>query len=197
MPILNGCGRTSRRLALLAVVLLAATAANAEPDPADIHTTTRFGPPMPFGAAGDGRIFAGDPLSGLEVVEVRVFWDIVVADGQDAADIFADVFLPIDTNTGLPATITLDGPVLGWSGSGEFHHEGTMHRLNGTFQQAPAGFGFQSWGLPPDAVDILPTSRIEIDYVAPEPSCAALLAIMGLALVRRRRQSKAGPHRSA
>ena len=179
-------------------MLLVATAANAGPDPADVRTTTRFGPPMPFGAAGDGRISPGDPLIGLEVVEVRVFWDVVVADGHNAADIHADVFLPIDTDAGSAATITLDGPVLGWSGSGEFHHEGTMHRLNGTFQQAPAGFGFQSWGLPPDAVDVLPTSRIEIDYAAPEPSCAALLGISSLALVlaRRRRQSKAGPPRS-
>jgi len=31
-------------------------------------------------------------------------------------------------------------------------------------------WSFQSWGLPFDAVDVLPTSRIEIDYLVPEPS---------------------------
>jgi len=123
---------------------------------------------MMFGVALDGMIFADDPLIGLEVVEVRVFWDVSVADGHDAADIQAGVFLPIDTNSDVPATINLDGLALGWSGSGVFNHAGTTELLNGVFAQAGTWFGYESWGLPYDAVDILPTSRIEIDYVAPE-----------------------------
>ncbi len=170
MSIFNRGSRKPCRLTVLGAVLLIPTVLLIPAiATAEVRTTTRVGPPNPFGAAIDGRLFADDPLIGLEVVETRVYWDIVVADRQDAASIFADVFLPIDTNSGSFAVIDLDGRTLGWSGSGTLNHFEVTDRYNGFFAQAGSGFGAQSWGLPPDAVDILPTSRIEIDYVVPDP----------------------------
>ena len=163
----NDCRKRLWVLTVLVVALLISATANAGGNPADVRMTTHFSPPLTFGVAADGRIFAGDPFIGREVVEVRITWDVVVADGHDAADIFADVFLPINTNSG-NSVIILDGATLGWSGSGTFNHYEATDRYNGFFGQAGTGFGHQSWGLPFDAVDILPTSRIEIDYVVPE-----------------------------
>lgn len=158
-------------------------------DPADVRTTTDFRSPMPFGTAGDGAIFPGKPYAGREVVEVRVWWDVAVADGHDAAAIKADVILPIVTDSGGLAGIILDGPALGWSGSGTFNHYEVTDRYNFSFGPVWTPWGWQSWGLPFDAVEVLPTSRIEIDYLAPEPSSgAALLLISAPALLRRRRR---------
>ena len=84
MSSFNGCSK-SCGLAVLGAALLIPATANAGFDPADVRTTTRFEPPTLFGSAGSGIIFAGDPLIGLEVVETRVYWDVVVADGHDAA----------------------------------------------------------------------------------------------------------------
>ena len=177
MWVSNGYGRKACGLVILGAALLIPAVATA-----DVRTTTRFEPPIAFGAAVDGVIFPGDPLIAFEVVETRVYWDVVVADGHDAADIFADVFLPIDTNSGLVADINLDGRTLGWSGSGTFSHTEKTDRYNGLFAQAGTGFGSQSWGLSPDAVDVLPTSRIEIDYIVPEPSTMTLL-VLGLGCI--------------
>jgi len=176
----------------LATALLVPATANAGFDPADVRTTTRFGPPTVFGVAADGMIFPGDPLIGLEVVEVRVTWDVAVGERCDAADISAYVSLPIDTGSG--AMVNLDGPVLGWTGSGSFHHYEATDRLNGVFGEAGTRFGWTAICSPSGAADVLPTSRIEIDYLIPEPSSAALLAIMGLALVRRRRSPADGAY---
>lgn len=189
MMILNGGAKKSCGLAVLGAAMLIAKTANAGSDPADVRTTTRFEPPTIFGSAGSGMFFAGDPLIGLEVVEVRIFWDIVVADRRDAADIFVDVLLPIDTNTGSAAQVILDGRTLGWSGSGTFNYFEATDRLNGFFGEVGTGFGFQSWGLPRDAVDILPTSRIEIDYIVPEPTTIELLFLGCIGGLSRRRRT--------
>jgi len=190
MSHLNCCRKTLYPLAAVAALLIPA-AANAGYDPADLRTTTQFGPPTMFGVALDGRMFPGDPLIGLEVVEVRITWDVVVDPGADAADIDAYVSLPIDTNTAAWAMFDLDGPALGWSGSGTFHYYEATDKLNGVFGPENVGFGWTALFDPFDAADVLPSSKIEIDYIAaPEPASAALLAISGLALLRRRRRTK-------
>ena len=174
---MNGFSKKSCGLAVLGAVLLIPAIAMAE-----VRTTTRFEPPTIIGVAADGRLFPGDPLIGLEVVGTRIYWDVIVADGQDASEIRADVLLPIDTNSGFAAGIILDGPTLGWSGSGTFNHFEATGRFNGYFGEAGTPFAFQSFGLPSNAVSILPTSRIEIDYaVVPEPSTFLLLGLSGLA----------------
>jgi len=66
----NSCRKTLCRLALLAAALLIPTGARAGQDPADLRTTTFFTPPQTFGVAADGVILPGDPLIGLEIVEV-------------------------------------------------------------------------------------------------------------------------------
>jgi len=191
MSILRGRNNTPCGLAFLAAAMLITATANAAAfDPADVRTTTRFEPPMTFGVAADGRIFPGDPLIGLEIVEVRVFWDIVVADGHNAADINAYASLPIDTDSGFPPIIALDGPALGWFGDGPFELLQVTDRLNGFFPEAPAGFGWTATGLPFDAVEILPTSHIEIDYIVPEPSTMALLILGAMAVCRKRRRAQ-------
>ena len=134
---------------------------------ADVRTAT-FSAPNPFGTAGDGMILEGDPFAGREVVEVRVSWDVVVADGHDAAHILANVHLPIDPFSGT-AGIILDGTTLGCSGSGTINHYEATDRYNGFFGEVGTWWGWQSWGLPFDAVEVLLTSGIEIDYLAPEP----------------------------
>ncbi len=186
--IVNNFRRLRVLTALTAAMLISATA-NAGFDQLDVHTTTKFNPPIPFGASGQGRIFEGDPFIGREVVEVRIHWNVVVADGYDAAAIHADVRLPIDAYSGAAAQIILDGPTLGWSGSGAFNHFEATDRYNGFFGQAGTPSDWQSWGLPFDAVDVLPTSRIEIDYLIPEPATLLLLGLGGLALLRRPKES--------
>lgn len=180
----SACSRRLCRLAVLAVAMLMPTIANAGYDPADVRTTTRFTPPTELGMASDGRMWADDPLIGLEVVKVRITWDVVVAEGFDAADIYADVVLPINTKSGAGAGIALSGPALKWSGSGLQQHYEETDRYNGFF--AEGGFGWTA--VPGGAAVVLPISRIEIDYLVPEPSCAVLLAISGLAILRRRRR---------
>ena len=98
---------------------------------------------------------------------MRTYWDVVVDDGHDAANIDAHVNLPIDTHTNTPSTIVLDGPVLGWAGSGTFNHFESTQKFNGYFRQAWTWWGWTAVGLPTDAVEVLSTSRIEIDYLLP------------------------------
>ena len=172
VSILTGCRKKACWLAVFAAALLIPALAAA-----DVRTTD-FTAPNPFGTAGDGMIFEDDPFAGREVVEVRVAWDVVVADGHDAADILADVHLPIHPYSGT-AGITLDGTTLGWSGSGTFNHYEATDRYNGFFGEVGTAWWWQSWGLPFDAVDVLPTSRIEIDYLVPEPSTTTMM-VMGL-----------------
>lgn len=157
-------------------------------DPADVRTTTRFRPPTQFGLSSDSILPTGDPLIGLEVVAVRITWDVAVDDGHDAADIDAHVSLPIDTASGVGASFNLDGASLGWSGSGTFHHHEATDRFNGVFGPADVWFGWTAVFDSFDAAEVLSSSKIEIDYLVPEPSSAALLALAGLAIVRRRRR---------
>ena|GEM_PF-6631124 len=167
------CRRKLWAPAVLAAALLISATANAGfgsnggYDSNIVRTTTDFSPPYPFGAAGDGAIFPGKPYIEREVVEVRITWDIVVAEGYDANDILANVLLPIITDSGSLAKITLNGQALGWSGSGTFNHYEATDRYNFSFGPVWTPSGWISYGLPHDAVEVLPTSRIEIDYLAP------------------------------
>jgi len=162
----NDCKRKLWVPAVLPVVLFVAATANAGADPNVVRTTTYFSPPLTFGVAADGMIFPDAPFIGREVVDVRITWDVVVADGHDANAIFADVGLPIITDSG-NSVIILDGSTLGWSGSGTFNYYEATDRYNGFFGQAGTRWGWQAWGLPYDAVEVLPTSSIEIDYLVP------------------------------
>jgi len=169
----NGSRKKLWAMTILAAVLFISATANAgvDPnggyDPNDVRTTTDFRPPYPFGTAGDGAIFPGKPYIEREVVEVRITWDIVVAEGYDANDILANVHLPIITDSGPRAEITLNGQALGWSGSGTFNHYEVTDRYNFSFGPVWTSYDWVSYGLPYDAVEVLPTSRIEIDYLAP------------------------------
>jgi len=191
----NDCRKKLWVLTILAAALLISATANAGfgpnggYDPNDVRTTTDFSPPYPFGTAGDGAIFPDKPYIEREVVEVRIYWDVVVADGYDAADILANVHLPIITDSGSLAEIILDGPTLGWSGSGTFNHYEVTGRYNFSFGPVWTPYGWISYGLPFDAVDVLPTSRIEIDYLVPEPATMILLTLGGLGLLSRRKRA--------
>ena len=98
---------------------------------------------------------------------MRIYWDIVVADGYDAKNIIANVYLPIITDSGYLAEIVLDGPTLGWSGSGTFRHFEVTDRYNFSFGPVWTSYSWWSSGIPFDKVEVLPSSRIEIDYLIP------------------------------
>jgi hypothetical protein len=166
MSMNEDCHKRLCLLTALAVSLLVPAVASAAYDPADVRTTTQFGPPTMFGVAADGMIFPGDPLIGLEIVKVRITWDVAVNDGYDSADIDAYVSLPIDTHTPVVPTFDLDGSALGWSGSGTKHHYEETDRFNGHFAEAGTWFGWTALFDPFDAADVLPSSKIEIDYIA-------------------------------
>ncbi|MCF7958445.1 MAG: hypothetical protein K9M57_08360, partial [Phycisphaerae bacterium] len=128
--------------------------------------------------AGQGAIFPGKLYAGREVVAVRIYWDIVVAEGYDAAEIIANMHLPILSDPEHLVKIPLDGTVLGWSGSGTFSYHEVTDKYN--FKFGPEWTGYDWWFTGPwdpsdplvemwplDAVEVLPSSHIEIDYLIP------------------------------
>ncbi len=130
-------------------------------------TTTNFGPPSGFGYVADGALFEDSPFLELDVVEIRVFWDVEVAAGSDAALIQGYMNLPIYVGQNPITTFNLSGDVNGWSGSGTFNYRKTVNTPNMKFGDAWTFFS-QSV-LVPQGFDanILPGSRVEIDYIAP------------------------------
>ncbi|MFN3168755.1 MAG: PEP-CTERM sorting domain-containing protein [Phycisphaeraceae bacterium] len=159
---------------LFGLLCLALTLA-AQPASAVVRTTTDFGPPGGFGFVSDNVLFPGSPYATRAVLEVRVFWDVAVGEGLDAANIDASVTLPIQINTTtnpwpIIPVISMNGQQEGWSGSGTFSYRQTI-----TGQDMSFGPGWTFWtyqalyeGGPPgpiDDIEVLPTSRIEIDYI--------------------------------
>lgn len=171
-------------LGVLSAALLITQATNAGPDEV---RTVKFGGPMSFGVIGDGIVPADAPYAGREVIEVRINWDVTVADGYNAADIDAHVYLPIIIGSGSLARIDLNGTTLGWSGSGSFEHSVTTDRYNFLFGPVGTRWGWQALGPGPEDAQVTQSS-IEIDYLVPEPATMGLLAIGGLPLLRRRRK---------
>lgn len=150
----------------------------------EIRTTTDFEPPKVIGMAVDGAVFPGKPYIGCEVIEVRIYWDVVVPRGYNAADIKANVILPIVKDSGGLSQVILDGSVLGWSGSGTFNHVDITDRYNFAFGPEWTRWGWQATGLPRGIADVLATSRIEIDYIVPEPATIGLLVTGAVFLLR-------------
>jgi hypothetical protein len=187
--------------AVAAAILTPAIAPAESPAPLERRTAT-FPTPASINLAGDGIVMEEDPFRERPVVEVRIRWDVTVAEGHDAADITANVLLPIDTDSGSPAVIDLDGPTLGWSGAGTFTHFEATDRYNGVFGDAGTWYSWEATGLPFDTVEVQPDSIIEVDYLVPEPgSAATILVVLAVATVprrttRRRRSSVASDQRT-
>ncbi len=127
--------------------------------------------------------FSGsNPLVGQQVVHARIYLDVDIFAGSDAANFFTDISFPIQPLPGNENAFALFGEDQNWSGAGVFHYFEDTTRFNGVF--APGRFGAETPGLDYDGT-ILEGSRIEFDYI-PEPATAALLGIAGLTLRRRR-----------
>ena len=156
------------------LLLSASLCVLAKPASAEVLTTTSFGPPSGFGYVADGMLFPGSPFANRKVLEVRVYWDVVIPEGYDAADIDASVILPIQsvvTTSPWPIipVFDLSGSTLGWTGSGTFNHSQTFTAPNLAFGPVGSYFTHQALGLPYDVPQVLPTSRIEIDYFLAPP----------------------------
>jgi hypothetical protein len=147
----------------------------AQPASAVVRTTADFGPPRGFGFVADGALFPGSKYATRAVLEVRVVWDVTVGGGLDASNIDAGVTLPIQFNTTtnpwpIIPTISMNGQQEGWSGEGTFSYRQTISGQDMSFGPVWTFWTFQALydgGIPPieGALEVLPTSRIEIDYI--------------------------------
>lgn len=142
-------------------------------------TTLSFTDP---GTTYTGFIFPGDPRIGGHVYNARVYLDVEIFDGSDAAEFDTDLTLPLIPDEGATPIVTFNGADLGWSGTGVFHHYLETNAYNGTFIQTL--FGAAS--APLDGV-LLKSARLELDYTpVPEPLGLSAVAALGM-MVRRRR----------
>lgn len=106
---------------------------------------------------------ADNPAVGQEAVVARVYLDVEVFPGSDAANFFTDIAFPIEPFPGNYGGLALSGKDLNWQGSGVFHYFEETTRFNGVF--ISTRFGAETPGQDFDG-QILETSRIEFDYVA-------------------------------
>lgn len=121
-------------------------------------------------------------LVGQQVTSARIYLDLHVDPGSDAADFFTDISFPILPDDGNTSALVLTGEELEWSGSGEFHYFRETTEFNGVF--AAGRFGAET-PIENFSGAILEGSRIEFDYV-PEPGTALLLGL-ATAFARRSR----------
>src|SRR5690606_27663411 len=87
------------------------------------------------GTSFTGFIFPGDPRIGQQVVSTRIYLDMRVYDGSDAANLDLDWTFPIAPDAGASAVLAISGAALGWSGSGDFHYFLETTGFNGTILQ--------------------------------------------------------------
>ena len=132
------------------------------------------------GTTYTGFLFPGNPIVGQEVVLTRIFLDVEVFPGSDAADFDTDLSLPNTPFPGNRNALSITGAELGWSGSGRFTYIHETTDYNGVFISTIYGAATS----PLDAV-ISKDSRVEMVTV-PAPPGAAILAA-GAVLLRRRR----------
>jgi hypothetical protein len=119
------------------------------------------------GTSYTGFIFPGDPRIGGHVTRTRIFVDLEVFAGADAADFDADIAFPLLADEGCTPVLSILGSDLGWTGSGLFRLVVDTEIHNGTFLQTLYGAAT----YPLDAV-LLETSRIEMEYT-PLATCGS------------------------
>ena len=160
---------------LISVFVLLGTVAGANADTTTFHFAQ-------VGQSYSAFLSSANPLVGQHVTHARFYLDVLSNANSDAAAFFTDISFPIDPLPGNTNFFSLLGADENWSGPGTFHYFLDTTDYNGTF--VPARYGAETFG---DGFHgaILDTSRIEFDYV-PEPSALALLALLGVAGVRRR-----------
>lgn len=117
----------------------------------------------PVGSSFSAFLPADDPLVGKEITLARIYLDVEIFPGSDAANFFTDISFPIEPFPGNENAIVLTGADLGWSGSGTFHYFEETTRFNGTF--ISARYGGETPGEGFDG-QILDSSRIEFDYIS-------------------------------
>ncbi len=133
------------------------------------------------GTTYTGFFFPDNPFVGQEVMLTRIFLEVDVAPGADAADFDTDIAFPLRPFEGNRNALGITGADLGWSGSGRFTYMLETTEFNGMFISTLYGAATG----PLDAV-ISKDSRIEMITV-PSPAGAALFGIGALACARRRR----------
>lgn len=129
-----------------------------------------------------GALFDGDPLVGMQVVNTRIYLNILVEPGSNAADLHIDRSFPLIPEDGAGNVLVLEGAELGWSGSGTFNYFLETTGFNGTL--VAGRWGAETYGV---FGELLEGSRIEMDVV-PAPGAAAVLGLAGVATLRRRRR---------
>lgn len=135
------------------------------------------------GTTFTGFIFPGDPRIGARVVSTRIFFDVLVYDGFDAADLDVDWTFPISPDPGNTPILGISGAAQGWSGAGTFHYFEETERFNGAIIQTL--YGAATMGVDGE---LLKGARIEMDIVpVPGPAAATALGLAGIAVARRRR----------
>lgn len=138
----------------------------------------------PVGTSFSAFLAPDNPLTGKEIVSARIYLDVDSFPGSDAADFFTDISFPIQPLPGNENALVLFGMDLNWSGVGLFHFFEETTRFNGVF--VPARYGGETGGEFFDGA-LIPGSRIEFDYIVPEPGTVFLLALGAAALIRHRR----------
>jgi hypothetical protein len=133
------------------------------------------------GTTYTGFFFPSNPFVGQEVVLTRIFLEVDVAPGADAAFFDTDISFPLTPHAGGRNALSLRGEDLGWFGSGHFTYMLETTDFNGVFISTIYGAST----APIDAV-ISKSSRIEMVTV-PAPASVALLGVAGLMATRRRR----------
>jgi hypothetical protein len=133
------------------------------------------------GTTYTGFFFPDNPFVGQEVMLTRIFLEVDVAPGADAAGFDTDITFPLRPFDGNRNALGITGADLGWSGSGRFTYMFETTEFNGVFISTL--FGAATGPL--DAV-ISKSSRIEMVTV-PTPASAVLPGIAGLGRIRRRR----------
>ena len=124
--------------------------------------------------------FPSNPFVGQEVVLTRIFLEVDVAPGSDAADFDTDISFPLTPFPGNRNALSIDGGELGWSGAGHFTYMLETTEFNGVFISTIYGAATS----PLDAF-ISKSSRIEMVTI-PAPAGLALAGVGLLALRRRR-----------
>ena len=134
------------------------------------------------------------PLIGKEVISARIYLNVELAPGSDAANFFADLSFPISPFPGNENVLVLLGSDLGWSGSGKFDFLEETKLFNGIF--VSTRFAGETPGDNFDGT-ILEDSRVEFDFASvPDNGGISMAACAGVALVAFGFSVRRGPSRT-